>query len=562
MSLRTVALLTRSTVAGAAVLVGFSAISLLGQRPVAAATAALLPATQAGITPEAQIETESGAALSQTLAGIAASGATWIRLDLFWPNIEPSPGQFDWSEPDPVVAGAVADGLHVLLVPDYTPDWTKTPGDPAAYGAMMAAAVRHFAPMGVHTWEIWNEPNMSWSWGPQVSPAAYTATLKAGYSAVKAFDPSATVVAGALSPATDASDLSEMSPLSFLEGIYAAGGQGYFDALSVHPSSFPDMPTQADSWNTFYELPHLHQVMVDHGDGAKKIWLTEYGAPTGTASDAVSLQVQAQMISQAMQAVTAWPWAGPIFSYWQDAGSDPANDQDNFGMLTAAGVPKPSLAAYESQIAPATTSSAQVSSASAAGASSATSSASGATFSPSGSSSSPSGAIDHAGLPTTALVSSTGRVTWMGTPTCPIPSGGVASAAPVVALASTPDGHGCWMAASNGGVFSFGDASFYGSAGDIHLNQPVVGMSSTPDGGGYWLVTADGGVFSFGDASFHGSASGSVSPQPVVGMVATPDGGGYALFTANGRELTFGDDPAGATPAARPSVRVSAVASL
>ena len=51
------------------------------------------------------------------------------------------------------------------------------------------------------------------------------------------------------------------------------------------------------------------------------------------------------------------------------------------------------------------------------------------------------------------------------------------------------------MVASDGGVFSFGDAAFYGSTGAIHLNQAIVGMAATPDGGGYWLVASDGGIF-------------------------------------------------------------------
>jgi hypothetical protein len=31
--------------------------------------------------------------------------------------------------------------------------------------------------------------------------------------------------------------------------------------------------------------------------------------------------------------------------------------------------------------------------------------------------------------------------------------------------------------ASDGGIFSFGDAAFYGSTGSIHLNRPIVGIS-------------------------------------------------------------------------------------
>ena len=73
-------------------------------------------------------------------------------------------------------------------------------------------------------------------------------------------------------------------------------------------------------------------------------------------------------------------------------------------------------------------------------------------------------------------------------------------------MASTHDGGGYWLVASDGGIFSYGDASFHGSSGGIHLNQPVVGMAPTADGGGYWLVASDGGIFNYGDAPFHGSA--------------------------------------------------------
>jgi hypothetical protein len=75
-------------------------------------------------------------------------------------------------------------------------------------------------------------------------------------------------------------------------------------------------------------------------------------------------------------------------------------------------------------------------------------------------------------------------------------------------MATTPDGGGYWLVASDGGIFSFGDAAFYGSMGGHPLNQPIVGMASTPNGGGYWLVASDGGIFSFGDAPYEGSIPG------------------------------------------------------
>jgi hypothetical protein len=100
---------------------------------------------------------------------------------------------------------------------------------------------------------------------------------------------------------------------------------------------------------------------------------------------------------------------------------------------------------------------------------------------------------------------------------------------------------GYWQAGTDGGVFSFGSAGFYGSAGGIHLNRPIVGMASTPDGGGYWLVASDGGIFSYGDAQFHGSTGNLVLNRPIVGMASTPDGKGYWLVASDGGIFAFGD---------------------
>jgi hypothetical protein len=89
-------------------------------------------------------------------------------------------------------------------------------------------------------------------------------------------------------------------------------------------------------------------------------------------------------------------------------------------------------------------------------------------------------------------------------------------------------------------VFTFGDARFYGSLGDMKLHSPVVGMAATPDGGGYWLVAADGGVFTFGDARFYGSLGGGSTP--IVGIIANDDLG-YRLVGPTGTTYAFGTNP-------------------
>ena len=120
-------------------------------------------------------------------------------------------------------------------------------------------------------------------------------------------------------------------------------------------------------------------------------------------------------------------------------------------------------------------------------------------------------------------------------------TGGIRLNRPMVGMTGTPDSLGYWEVASDGGIFTYGDAPFYGSTGNLTLNRPVVGMARTPDGHGYWLVASDGGIFAYGDAGFYGSAGNLTLNRPVVGMAATPDGRGYWLVASDGGVFAYGD---------------------
>ena len=120
---------------------------------------------------------------------------------------------------------------------------------------------------------------------------------------------------------------------------------------------------------------------------------------------------------------------------------------------------------------------------------------------------------------------------------------------PVTSAASTT--HGYWLVGSDGGIFTFGSAQFYGSTGSLHLQRPVVGIVPTADKGGYWLDASDGGVFAF-DAGFYGSIPGlGFNPAgsglahsldaPIVGMVPSADGDGYFMVASDGGVFAFGD---------------------
>ncbi|HZQ85867.1 MAG TPA: right-handed parallel beta-helix repeat-containing protein [Acidimicrobiales bacterium] len=159
------------------------------------------------------------------------------------------------------------------------------------------------------------------------------------------------------------------------------------------------------------------------------------------------------------------------------------------------------------------------------------------------------------------VATSAGQVDKFGSASLPAPGPAsladmhVTPARPIVAFSATPNppaagpnsnsttGQGYWLVGSDGGVFNFGDANFYGSTGNLKLAAPIVGMASSPDGFGYWLVGSDGGVFSFGDAGFHGSMGGKHLNKPIVGIVSSPSGNGYWLIAADGGTFNFGDAP-------------------
>lgn len=127
-----------------------------------------------------------------------------------------------------------------------------------------------------------------------------------------------------------------MSPAEHLVKLYANGTAQLADGIAVHPYTFPALPRDARQHNVggFTDLPALHNVMSRRGDGQKKVWITEFGAPTGTGPTAVSEEEQAEALIKARKLVGRWDWAGPLIYYeLVDGGTDPTDVEQNFGVL-------------------------------------------------------------------------------------------------------------------------------------------------------------------------------------------------------------------------------------
>ncbi|MEA3019931.1 MAG: hypothetical protein QOI47_1455 [Actinomycetota bacterium] len=138
-------------------------------------------------------------------------------------------------------------------------------------------------------------------------------------------------------------------------------------------------------------------------------------------------------------------------------------------------------------------------------------------------------------------VTGLGAISGFGAPTGPVQDAIVRLAWLVVGAARTPDDRGLWLVSSDGGVFTVGDAAFFGSKPAQSPTRPAVGIAATPQGDGYWVVATDGTITAFGAAREHGSPAKSTLARPIVGIAATPTGRGYWLAAADGEVFAYGD---------------------
>ena len=304
---------------------------------------------QVGFSTGFSIVDDSPAAQRRQFAQMRALGVRRVRLDIGWARVQQSPTRFDWDDTDQVVRAARASGLKVLGVLAYEPSWARSTDasgqradvDPAAFAAFAARAAKRYDGK-VSDWELWNEPNLDGFWGTDPDPVAYARLVEAAATQIRSVVPEARVVVGALSPAVDADDGSQISPETFLREFYAnVSSLALFDAVSVHPYSYPAMPDGKEEWNTFFKLPELHDIMVRAGDGSTRLWLTEYGAPTGKSDRAVRARTQARMMVTALHQARGLDYVGPVFLYsYRDSDRDKKDPEANFGVTRYGGQPK------------------------------------------------------------------------------------------------------------------------------------------------------------------------------------------------------------------------------
>jgi hypothetical protein len=289
---------------------------------------------------DSDIYAMSPADIDRTLEEMQAMGVQNVRILIPWSNIEVLDDVYYWNQIDYVVNAAYERNMGIVGDITSTPGWATVPGQPANAGA--PASPEEYAEFAglvaeryagkISAYEIYNEPNTVFFWSPKPDPAAYTEVLQAGYTAIKAADPNATVIGGVLISATNYGDQS-INPVNYLQGMYDAGAAGYFDALSFHPYHYSLPFSQGRPWgdmSAINQMDLMHQLMVANGDGDKLIWATEYGQSTAIVDEAG----QAAFISDFLNSWSQIDYAGPSFIYTtRDRNSDSTVVEDTHGVL-------------------------------------------------------------------------------------------------------------------------------------------------------------------------------------------------------------------------------------
>jgi len=283
---------------------------------------------------------------------IAGAGFQWVRITASWHRIQSSKnGRYDWQDIDDAVALAKKYNLKVLMQISGAPEWATGADKLSAaeknalnarkiwvasfaplqqydndFSNFVTALVKRYASQGVIDYEFWNEPGNPEFWhdtiqNPRPNPEHYTDLLKIAYTAAHDAHNDVNVMAGGMTVGASNSATGYVGPMEFLERMYRAGAKGYFDGLSHHPYGIYARTFRDNGWaNMIGDVvapgggeKTLYQIMSEHGDGNKKIWITEVGIDA--AYPGVEETKQANVISKILDQYQKSNIYGPLIFY-------------------------------------------------------------------------------------------------------------------------------------------------------------------------------------------------------------------------------------------------------
>ncbi len=300
---------------------------------------------------------------SRSLQMIADAGFRWIRQPFPWYDIEiHAKGDFEdrrhepfrsaWDKYDNIVDLAEAHDLAIIARLGAPPAWSRHDGTVrGAFGPpdnvedfvdFVEAVVSRYQGR-IRFYQVWNEPNIYPEWGNQpVDPEAYTDLLCRAYARIKATDPDAVVISGAMAQTAELGSWQHdyegdnMMDTVFLQRMYAAGAGACFDVMAVNNYMLRSGPTDrrmSQREINFSRPMWLRDLMVANGDAHKPIWISEMNSnaapePIPDRYGRVTLEQQARWAPLAFERIQRdWPWAG-VTSVWFFKKATDADQQD------------------------------------------------------------------------------------------------------------------------------------------------------------------------------------------------------------------------------------------
>ena len=299
------------------------------------------------------------------------AGVQIIRQNFDWASIERSKGHFDLAFYDQYVADMARARIRILPVLFNTPPfWSSKPRrggtrylyfprNPRSMGRFAAVLVGRYGPNGsfwrshpdlpklpVHSWQVWNEPNLVFYAAPRPSARRYAKMLRTVSRFIRKSDPSAEVVTAGIPP----SKLKSAIRITrFIKGMYRARARGTFNTLAVNSYAI-------NSSELAHIVRSVRRVMNRYHDSGAKIWITELGWGTGGPKHRFNVG----FAQQGARITSTFNWIahnrdrygirGLVYFQWRDQKPYPPTFKDMWGLHTGLvnidGVAKPALQSF------------------------------------------------------------------------------------------------------------------------------------------------------------------------------------------------------------------------
>ena len=255
---------------------------------------------------------------------IADAGFRWVRTDFKWELTEAEHGKYDFKRYEPLVSELGKHNIRALFILDYgnplyTQDMSvRTPEAREAFARWAVAAAKHFSGRGI-IWEVFNEPNHPIFWPPKPNVHEYTALAAAVAKAFQSEAPNEKLIG----PASSGIEF------NFLESCFAAGLLNQWAAVSIHPYRQTDPETVASEYSLLRETIQSYQ---PRSERSSEIFSGEWGY--SSAWSGMSEQKQAALLARQFLTNVANGIPLSIWYDWQDDGSDPAEAEHHFGLVS------------------------------------------------------------------------------------------------------------------------------------------------------------------------------------------------------------------------------------